>query len=111
MWSPSGELPLDLALRARNLGIAKTLVQHNADVNIRDSRGETLLHRAIGRQDSFSAVFLLNNNCDATLTTRNGNDSALHLIAGATDIEEGVTIAEKLVNKNANVNAQNRQGM
>lgn len=70
MWSTNGELPLDLALRARNGSIAATLLQNNADINIRDSRGETLLHRAIKHQDAFSALFLLDNNCDVTLTTR-----------------------------------------
>lgn len=70
LWSPSGELPLDLALNAHNESIASTLVQHNADINIRESNGDTLLHRAIKKEDSFSALFLLENNCDATLTTR-----------------------------------------
>lgn len=70
VWSSNGELPLDLALRAHNSNIAATLVQNNADVNIRDAKGETLLHRAIKHQDAFSALFLLDNNCDATLTTR-----------------------------------------
>nr|XP_023017767.1 rabankyrin-5 [Leptinotarsa decemlineata] len=110
LWSPNGELPLDLALRCRNESIGATLVQHNADLNIRDSKGDTLLHRAIKHEDSFSALFLLEQNCDATLSTRNENDSALHLIAGANNIEDCEKIAEKLINKNVNVNAQNRQG-
>lgn len=70
VWSQHDELPLDLALRGKNESIASTLVQHNADVNIRDSYGESLLHRAIKRGDNFAALFLLENNCDATLTTR-----------------------------------------
>lgn len=70
LWSQSGELPLDLALSSHNESIATTLVQHNADINIRDSNGDTLLHRAIKKEDSFSALYLLENNCDATLSTR-----------------------------------------
>lgn len=70
LWGPDGDLPLDLALRAKNASIAATLIQHNADINIRDNKGDTLLHRAIKQDDSFSALFLLENNCDATLTTR-----------------------------------------
>ncbi|KAJ8957961.1 hypothetical protein NQ318_001960 [Aromia moschata] len=69
LWSPSGELPLDLALRSHNESIATTLVQHNADLNIRDSGGDTLLHRAIKQEDSFSTWFLLWNNCDVSLST------------------------------------------
>ncbi|XP_044260908.1 rabankyrin-5 [Tribolium madens] len=110
VWSPNGELPLDLALRSHNGSIAATLVQHNADINIRDVQGDTLLHRAIKQEDSFSALFLLENNCNVTLSTRTENDSALHLVAGAPNIEDGSKIAEKLINKNVNVNAQNRLG-
>lgn len=70
VWGPNEDLPLDLALRGHNESLATTLVQHNADINIRDSNGETLLHRAIKKEDSFAALFLLENNCDVTLTTR-----------------------------------------
>lgn len=70
VWGSNRDLPLDLALRAHNESLATTLVQHNADINIRDFDGETLLHRAIKHEDSFSALFLLDNNCDASLTTR-----------------------------------------
>lgn len=70
VWGPNADLPLFLALKAKNTSLASTLVQHNADINIRDNQGETLLHKAIKQDDSFSALFLLDNNCDGTLTTR-----------------------------------------
>ncbi|KAF2882462.1 hypothetical protein ILUMI_23687 [Ignelater luminosus] len=111
LWGPNGDLPLDLALRAHNSSIASTLIQHNADVNIRDSQGDTLLHRAIKHDDSFSTLFLLDNNCDARLTTREENDSALHLLAGTNNIEESIKIAEKLITRNIDVNAQNKHGL
>lgn len=111
VWGPSDDLPLDLALRAHNSSIASTLIQHNADINIRDNEGEALLHRAIKHDDSFSALFLLENNCDATLTTRHENDSALHLIAGTNNLEDLIKIAEKLINRNVGINAQNKQGL
>ncbi|XP_060532687.1 rabankyrin-5 isoform X2 [Cylas formicarius] len=110
VWSQSDELPLDLALRGKNDSIASTLVQHNADVNLRDSRGDPLLHRALKRDDSFAALFLLDNNCDATLSTRSENESALHLVACAPNLSDSAKIAEKLINKNVNVNAQNKLG-
>ncbi|XP_066251901.1 rabankyrin-5 isoform X2 [Euwallacea similis] len=110
VWSQQDELPLDLALRGKNESIAATLVQHNADINIRDPNGESLLHRAIKRGDSAAAFFLLENNCDATLFTRNENDSALHLVAGATNLEDCERVTEKLLNKNANINCQNKLG-
>lgn len=70
VWSANGELPLDLALRGHNDGIARTLIQHNADIDIRDRNGDTLMHRAIKQDDSFSALFLLESNCDPSLSTR-----------------------------------------
>lgn len=44
-----GELALDIALCAEQTSIARTLVEHQADLNARDTRGYTLLHRAIER--------------------------------------------------------------
>lgn len=41
---------------------------------------------------------------------RNENDSPLHLLAGSNNMEESEKIAEKLINKNVNINAQNRLG-
>lgn len=70
VWGPTGDLPLDLALRAHNSSIACTLVQHQADVNARDPSGDTLLHRAIKNEDAFAALFLLENGADGSLTTR-----------------------------------------
>lgn len=44
-----GELALDIALCAKQTSIAQTLVEHQADLNARDARGYTLLHRAVER--------------------------------------------------------------
>lgn len=44
-----GELALDIALCAQQTSIAWTLVEHQADLNARDTRGYALLHRAIER--------------------------------------------------------------
>ncbi|XP_030757368.1 rabankyrin-5 [Sitophilus oryzae] len=110
IWSQQGDLPLELALKSKNGSIAATLVQHNADINLRDIDGEPLLHRAIKRDDSFGVLFLLESNCDATLSSRTGNDTALHLVAGSPGLEDSVKIAEKLLNKNLNVDCQNKLG-
>ena len=42
-------LPLDIALTGRQEALAKTLVEHKANVNLVDSQGETLLHKAVQR--------------------------------------------------------------
>lgn len=70
VWGPGGELPLDLALRAHNSSIANTLVQHQADVNACDASGDTLLHRAIKNEDTFAAIFLLDNGADGSIANR-----------------------------------------
>ncbi|XP_025829118.1 rabankyrin-5, partial [Agrilus planipennis] len=110
-WDPNGELPLDLALRAHNFNIASTLLQYNADINLLDSEGDTLLHRTIKREDPSSVLFILQNKqCDVSLCTMNSNDTPLHLIAGGS-IKDSCTIVNKLLEKDVNINAQNKQGL
>ena len=43
------ELPLDLALKSKQESIAKNLVKNHIDINKTDSRGFSLLHKAIFR--------------------------------------------------------------
>ncbi|XP_046387052.1 rabankyrin-5 isoform X1 [Ischnura elegans] len=76
-----GDLPLDLALKSRLGSIAKTLVQHGADVNARDDKGFTLLHRAVERGDEYSATFLVSNGASVFTTIPARGDTALHLAA------------------------------
>lgn len=111
VWGPGGELPLDLALRAHNSSIANTLVQHQADVNACDASGDTLLHRAIKNEDTFAAIFLLDNGADGSIANRSEGDSAMHLVAGAPTMEDAEKITQKLLTKNINPNVQNRQGL
>lgn len=42
---------------------------------------------------------------------RNENDSALHLVAGANNLEDSSSIAERLISRNVGLNIQNRQGL
>ncbi len=44
-----GELALDLALKDRQMGIARTLLEHKADPDARDAKGWTIFHRAVER--------------------------------------------------------------
>lgn len=44
-----GELALDLALKDRQMGIARTLIEHNADPDARDTKGWTIFLRAVER--------------------------------------------------------------
>lgn len=57
-----GDIPLDLALSTRQESIAKTLINHKANVNQTDNRGWALIHKAINRGIivSFKNKVLLN---------------------------------------------------
>ncbi|KAG8238898.1 hypothetical protein J437_LFUL015183 [Ladona fulva] len=72
---------MDLALKSQLGSIAKTLVQHGADVNARDAQGLTLLHRAIQRGDEYSATFLINSGASVNATIPVRGDTALHIAA------------------------------
>jgi ankyrin repeat protein len=61
------DLPLDLALRSRQESIAKSLINHRVDLNRVDSNGLSLLHKAIKRDDFYSASFLVENNINVNI--------------------------------------------
>ena len=44
-----GELALDLALKDKQTGIARTLIEHRADPDARDAKGWTIFLRAVER--------------------------------------------------------------
>ncbi|EEC09893.1 ankyrin repeat containing protein [Ixodes scapularis] len=77
-----GSLPLDLALSTRQESIARTLLNHKADVNATDYKGHTLLHKAIERGDEFSALFLVEHKASVDLAVPLEKETALHMVAG-----------------------------
>ncbi|GAB1599554.1 rabankyrin-5-like, partial, partial [Argonauta hians] len=79
-----GDIPLDLALQSRQESVAQLLVKHRADVNRKDHTGHSLLHKAIKRGDSFSAIFLIQNKADINATTHLDQECPLHMVATAT---------------------------
>lgn len=95
-----GEMALEVALKTRQPSLARTLVEHGADLNAKDARGLSLLHSAILKGDSYSSEFIieqLENNgsvsklCEAVKineSAKNAADlkqlegcTALHLVA------------------------------
>ena len=54
-----GVLPLDIALKTRQEDLAKTLVEHDVNIDQTDTNGSSLLHLAIDRGDDYSAMFLI----------------------------------------------------
>ncbi|PSN52924.1 hypothetical protein C0J52_03016 [Blattella germanica] len=106
-----GELPLDLALCAEQTSIARTLVEHQADLNARDTRGYSLLHRAVERG------FLIEHGASIVTVTPELGDTALHMIASYSpgtsepDVITAMTdVAKQMLEKGLDPNLQNKQG-
>ena len=116
--SPQGHLSLGLALMEQHTAIANTLVQNgNADVNARNGDGATLLIDAIKRGDGFSAKFLLENYCDANLTTKETEDTALHYLctfsketSDPETFKKLLEVGTKILSMKVDVNKQNSKG-
>lgn len=80
-------------------------------------QGCTLLIDAIKRGDSFAAQFLLENDCNVNLTSKETADTALHLVCTYSEkscdndtFNDMVQVAEALIQKSADPNMQNRRG-
>lgn len=63
-----GDSPLCLALKQGIDELVPILVQGGCDVNVRNSNDLTLLHQAILKEDSKTALFLLENGADIDAT-------------------------------------------
>lgn len=63
----TGETPLSLAIKVslkKARDIITALIKAGADINQRNEKGLTLLHQAILKEDSATAIFLLENGAD-----------------------------------------------
>lgn len=116
--SEQGLLPLQMALMAKNIPIAQTLVKNgSANINAYDSEGSTILIDSVKRGDKFSADFLLEHNCLLDLTTRSTADTALHILCAynskVTDADvfrNMMDVGKSILAMKPNVNLQNRLG-
>lgn len=54
-----GETALEVALKSRQPSLARTLVEHGADLSAKDPRGLSLLHSAVLKGDSYSSEFII----------------------------------------------------
>lgn len=123
-----GETALEVALKSRQPSLARTLVEHRADLCSRDSRGLTLLQSAIMKGDSYSAEFIieqLQNSSDTQQLSEpvslvhnaaDFNDpediegcTALH-IAASHKTEDMIAIAFKLLSNGINPNLKDLRG-
>nr|CAD7392724.1 unnamed protein product [Timema cristinae] len=114
-----GDLPLNLALCEKQTNITLTLVEHNVDLNARDSHGLTLLHLATERADCYSARFLVDHGASLSIATPDtlGN-TALHIVASYSPnsikddiLAEMTEVARFMLDKGLDPNIQNKQGL
>ncbi|XP_070143494.1 rabankyrin-5 isoform X3 [Drosophila kikkawai] len=117
-FSENGLLPLQMALAAKNVRIAQTLVKHGlANINAMDIEGYTLLMGALRSGDLFAAHFLLDQNCLLDLSSGPFADTALHIICSYDECRnnpnifgEILQIGIKILQRDPNVNIQNKNG-
>lgn len=60
----NGDTPISLALNQGFNNLVPILIDGKADVNVRNGKDFTLLHQAILKEDSKTAIFLLDNGAD-----------------------------------------------
>lgn len=106
------DLPLDLALKTNQDSVAQSLIKHEANVNIQDKQGRSLLHRAIERHEKNSVNFLLQNHAIVDLENRITQETPLHLLCSQKPNynEKLDEIAKSLLDKGANPNLQDQTG-
>ncbi|XP_014208933.1 rabankyrin-5 isoform X2 [Copidosoma floridanum] len=112
-----GETALEVALKSRQPSLARTLVEHRADLCAQDSRGHSLLHSAIIKADSYAAEFIVeqleNNNAGSTKGLDRPDESdgrtALHLLAAHTS-RDMLAVAARLLKAGLDPNVQSHDG-
>ncbi|MGB0523830.1 MAG: ankyrin repeat domain-containing protein [Flammeovirgaceae bacterium] len=93
------------ALRVGNSKIVNHLLDKGVDVNLKNTRGQALIHLAIlGQHEALSEV-IISHGADLEMRDRDGNTALLL----ATKQAKG-NIAQRLIAKNARINLKNNAG-
>jgi ankyrin repeat protein len=98
---PSGQTPLSKAALSGFLGVARFLLDSNADVDARDYGGSTPLHRAAQGGHRAMVELLLDRGADVNATDKEKNQP-LHLAAS----QGYPSIVELLITRKADVNGR-----
>jgi ankyrin repeat protein len=104
--------PLMLAATKRNLDVVRFLVEKGADVNARDSDGQTALMYACRQRfndvpDNSVAIFLLDNGAEVNLRSTKKGYTALMLASGAGNAE----LVRKMLEKGADPSIEDNFGV
>ena len=105
----AGRLALDLALELGEEGVARSLVEHQANLNQTDGEGRAALHLAIQRSDPAAALFLLSCGAQVNLPTLTERRGPLHLLAALPD-PTLCPVLEAALTRGADTDLQDLQG-
>ncbi|KPK63612.1 hypothetical protein AMJ83_06195 [candidate division WOR_3 bacterium SM23_42] len=100
------QTPLHCAVRRDSLNIVRLLVENGAVINITDNDEMTPLHIAVSDGNSAITEYLLSQNAQLNIKENHWGRTELHTAA----INGYDDIVELLVNKGADVNAQDIEG-
>lgn len=89
--------PLILAARNNNIGLAKLLVAHGADVNLTDRLGQTALFIALSEQSFDVASYLVSESSDINVNLRTEcGDTCLHALVHRSKKQDPNSVVEML---------------
>ncbi|RYP60410.1 hypothetical protein DL771_010525 [Monosporascus sp. 5C6A] len=107
--NPNESFSTLLMAASRSPEILGCLRKAGADINMRDTNGETLLHKHVTSEDVPMVRFLLSLGADPNLTDDSGR-SPLHAAVADGNPEVAPEMVKRLRENGANVNAQNFLG-
>ncbi|KAH8983016.1 ankyrin repeat-containing domain protein [Lactarius akahatsu] len=102
------EFPLVAALSRNHFRVAELLLEHGGNVDVRDKRKQTALHKTIDRNDKVAidtVQFLLEHGADVNVQ-RDDLWTPLHLAANLGEL----TLSRMLLERQADVNLRNNDG-
>ena len=101
-----GLTALPLALKRENLDVARLLLEHNADVHVRDKRGNTPLHVAAFTGNGHLDICRILLERNAEVNSRNHHGSTPLLLAS----ERGPELVQLFLDHNADPRARDGDG-
>jgi hypothetical protein len=105
--TPATNIPLINAVTFRHLLVTALLVDHGANVEVRDTDGKTLLQIAISRRHADMIGSLLRRGLDVNAPAPNGDTPLLEAVYRGEDAAE---VIRALLDGGANIETANREG-
>uniref|UniRef100_A0A1I7W7J8 ANK_REP_REGION domain-containing protein n=1 Tax=Heterorhabditis bacteriophora TaxID=37862 RepID=A0A1I7W7J8_HETBA len=102
--------PLELALTLSHTNIALQLMQHNADCNVKDEMGQSILARMVLMGNVFASGFLVSNGADLRFVHNSTGKGLLHYLAESTENKKIMADWVESCLPLIDVNAKDKQG-